>query len=422
MYVLFRLIDLSMLPLLVLFYSLSTSVLGQDASDGCLSLLNSKACPAFSEFYVGVPGLAERYPFLYNITDILSFDESLLAYVHSTADYLAPLQCTHQAYTTKIPYARYSLTRICTGLVQDPDYSLPCSYKVNQAPPPLCEITCENYMDSVTQITSDISLCPDQAQKDALLLTLKSQCTTWQGYNGTGNCIMGAANEPDNCGFGNDTTSACSYCKNNNDTCCQYVNTCRALSNGALAGIVVACLAVVAIIISFFYLCYRRKHIHKNNFSFTTYIPPPKNIPSHESDPRPPYGSHAGSSGHTLTAYHDKQRHSSLHRRSLPIETSPFMTHEELEEEHVMAQQLAVEELFEVVHPYPPQMADELGLHVGDIVCLAMRFDDGWALGFNVTTGLKGVFPMVCIALASEELLERLLQTADIADEEHSHH
>lgn len=70
-----------------------------------------------------------------------------------------------------------------------------------------------------------------------------------------------------------------------------------------------------------------------------------------------------------------------------------------------------LEEFYEVKHPYPPQMGDELGLHVGDIVCVAMNFDDGWALGFNVTTGLKGVFPIVCVTPAPEELLEQLLYT-----------
>ncbi|KAL0082892.1 hypothetical protein J3Q64DRAFT_1614687, partial [Phycomyces blakesleeanus] len=50
-----------------------------------------------------------------------------------------------------------------------------------------------------------------------------------------------------------------------------------------------------------------------------------------------------------------------------------------------------------VVHPYPPQVDDELSLSIGDIVCLALSFDDGWALGFNITSGRKGVFPTVCI-------------------------
>lgn len=68
------------------------------------------------------------------------------------------------------------------------------------------------------------------------------------------------------------------------------------------------------------------------------------------------------------------------------------------------------EEFFVVIHPYPPQMPDELELNAGDIVCLALYFDDGWALGYNVTTGQKGAFPLVCISPAPEESLDQLLQ------------
>ncbi|KAI8328422.1 hypothetical protein BC941DRAFT_476934 [Chlamydoabsidia padenii] len=70
------------------------------------------------------------------------------------------------------------------------------------------------------------------------------------------------------------------------------------------------------------------------------------------------------------------------------------------------------EEFYQVVHPYPPQVADELGLQVGDIVCLAIGFDDGWALGFNVTTGSKGVFPLVCVSLIPPSVLEQLLTSS----------
>lgn len=67
------------------------------------------------------------------------------------------------------------------------------------------------------------------------------------------------------------------------------------------------------------------------------------------------------------------------------------------------------EEFYVVIHPYPPQMADELELNPGDIVCLALHFDDGWALGFNVTTNIKGAFPTVCVIPVPEESLDQLL-------------
>ncbi|KAI9016563.1 hypothetical protein CLU79DRAFT_837616 [Phycomyces nitens] len=402
-----------MLLILAILCLLCPSTLGQE-STGCMSLQYSTACPAFSQFYVGIPGLAERYSFMTNVTDVKSFDESLLTYVYSTADYLSPLGCTNKAYTTNIPYARFSMTRVCTELIQDSDYSLPCNYKNNQAPPPLCQSTCNDYMDSVARITNDTTLCPDQEQRNDALLNLRTQCEYWQGYNGTGNCIMGVANEPNNCGFMYDTLGACAYCKENTDTCCKSVSSCTKLTKGAVIGISFGCLVAIAFAGAiFFYLCYRRKLVRKDKFSFNTYVPPPKNIPSTESDPSPAYRAEPESS-QNLSAYHDDVQRTSRE----PVETSPFMTHEELQEEQALAQQqqLALEELYEVVHPYPPQMGDELGLHVADIVCLAMRFDDGWALGVNVTTGLKGVFPVVCIAPASEELLERLLQTSDMAD------
>lgn len=73
------------------------------------------------------------------------------------------------------------------------------------------------------------------------------------------------------------------------------------------------------------------------------------------------------------------------------------------------------DEFFVVVHPYPPQLTDELALNIGDIICLAVQFDDGWALGFNVTSGLKGAFPVVCITPAPKESLDRLLNMDEFA-------
>ncbi|KAG0168302.1 hypothetical protein DFQ28_007467 [Apophysomyces sp. BC1034] len=70
----------------------------------------------------------------------------------------------------------------------------------------------------------------------------------------------------------------------------------------------------------------------------------------------------------------------------------------------------ATEEFHLVIHPYPAQLADELMLQIGDIVYLSTRFDDGWAVGYNVATGLRGVFPLICTVLASSDLMDDLLQ------------
>lgn len=166
----------------------------------CVSLSSSTACPAYSQYYVSLPELSDRYTFLANVTDVESFDKALLDYATSASDYLSPMGCI--TTETPIPYARYSLTRLCAGLIQDPENSLPCNFQHELTPPPLCQTTCEAWLDSVSAITNDTSLCPNTIERNDTLNTLASQCSDWQGYNGTESqyCISGAVNEPKNCG------------------------------------------------------------------------------------------------------------------------------------------------------------------------------------------------------------------------------
>lgn len=71
------------------------------------------------------------------------------------------------------------------------------------------------------------------------------------------------------------------------------------------------------------------------------------------------------------------------------------------DDHHLQPQQ----DLYSVVHAYPPQMEDELALSIGDTILLAYPFDDGWALGVNTTTGLKGAFPMICVTRIEPSVL-----------------
>ncbi|KAI9489822.1 hypothetical protein BDB00DRAFT_769863 [Zychaea mexicana] len=171
------------------------------AQNTCVSLASSKACPAFDQYYVGLPGLADRYSYMANVTDVASFDESLFAYVKTTGDYLLPLGCNSD-YGNGAPYARYSLSRICAGLIQDVNNSLPCNYEHNLTPPPLCKTTCDAWISSIETITSDTSVCQDSVLRNNTISNLQNQCASWQGYNGTASesCISGSVNEPGNCG------------------------------------------------------------------------------------------------------------------------------------------------------------------------------------------------------------------------------
>ncbi|KAI8977237.1 hypothetical protein BDF20DRAFT_906383 [Mycotypha africana] len=170
--------------------------------NNCVSLRRSKVCTAFSQFYIGLPGLEYDYPFLINTTTIEEFDQRLLDYADSTSDYLFPLGCLSSNYNPTVPYARYSLTRLCAGMIQNPTYSLPCNYENALSPPPLCKTTCVQWVNSIESITASHRVCSDTSQRNNTLNSFQDQCETWAGYNGTiaENCISGVANEPYSCG------------------------------------------------------------------------------------------------------------------------------------------------------------------------------------------------------------------------------
>ncbi|KAJ1908605.1 hypothetical protein IWQ60_011624, partial [Tieghemiomyces parasiticus] len=53
---------------------------------------------------------------------------------------------------------------------------------------------------------------------------------------------------------------------------------------------------------------------------------------------------------------------------------------------------------YEALLSYDPQMSDELAIVVGDHLALLQKYDDGWALGINLSRDrAKGVFPLPCI-------------------------
>ncbi|KAI7860321.1 hypothetical protein BDC45DRAFT_99501 [Circinella umbellata] len=399
----------------------------------CISLASSKACPAFEQYYVGFPGLANRYSYLANVTDLDSFDQSLLAQVHSTDEYLLPLGCSSKD-NDNVPYARYSLSRLCAGLIQDADDSLPCNFQHNLTPPPLCKTTCDDRVSSIEMITSNEDACSvDTTRRNNTIADLKNQCTSWQGYNGTDsqNCIAGQVNEPNNCGFQDDMESACQFCSSSTDSCCQNFSCKNGLSAGAIAGIVVGSVIGIALIaLASFCLCSRRKRVRNDHFKFTTYVAPrddyhrdstrtstiplnnepPLSTTSYTSHdhlndiPTPPTPTAVVPGATTTTAV--GTTFESLSSSSPPIpathlpsvvppppESSSRQVLNNVEGESSL-QQPRPEDLYMVVHPYPPQMGDELGLHVGDIIYVALNFDDGWGLGINAMTGLKGAFPM----------------------------
>ncbi|KAI9256550.1 hypothetical protein BDA99DRAFT_441818 [Phascolomyces articulosus] len=199
---------------LLLYYLISTTIInvvhGQLESDGCLLLSSSKACPAFSQYYIGLTDqLKSSYSFLSNVNDVTSFDSAMFDYTSNlqqagcnTNNNNDTQQQTNDNDETYYP--RYSLSRLCALLVHDATGSLPCNYGRGITPVPLCQSTCNSWVDSLENMTStsttdndgSTAICPSSVYGSLVL-----ECSSWPAFAGINrNCILGSDNEPDNCG------------------------------------------------------------------------------------------------------------------------------------------------------------------------------------------------------------------------------
>jgi len=56
-----------------------------------------------------------------------------------------------------------------------------------------------------------------------------------------------------------------------------------------------------------------------------------------------------------------------------------------------------------VIYNYVPNLSDEIYLYVGDPIVVKVKFDDGWALGYNTTTKQEGSFPLACVGAYTQD-------------------
>ena len=92
----------------------------------------------------------------------------------------------------------------------------------------VCAESCAEFAQSEAYVTSDDKLCSNPSgDLNKLIRADFITCALPDGALSS-NCILGSENEPDNCGYGNSTIGLCSYCGaggiNSTDTCCYSAN------------------------------------------------------------------------------------------------------------------------------------------------------------------------------------------------------
>lgn len=116
-------------------------------------------------------------------------------------------------------YARYTTSTICNGIIQNSKN--PCNLSAAESRP-VCADTCADQALSESIITSDSALCSNPSNyTDTQIRADFTNCALPANSLQNGDCILGSANEPSNCGFGGSTLGLCTYCSRyKDDTCC----------------------------------------------------------------------------------------------------------------------------------------------------------------------------------------------------------
>lgn len=189
----------------------------------------------------------------------------------------------------------------------------------------------------------------------------------------------------------------CNYCHGSMDPCCSDLDSSCGkppLETGAIAGIVTGTILTAALF-GFGFVRYSRSKRSAHRLSRGEYFSSPYVVYFPSLMPTP--------EGDVREITPDKEGSS---HRLFPSGALPGVTDESSLGGFPESQTV---EYFVVIHPYFPQIDDELLLRLDDIVTIHHEFDDGWALGINRSMGMRGAFPVVCIASAPPEVVDQIL-------------
>ncbi|ORX95263.1 hypothetical protein K493DRAFT_337417 [Basidiobolus meristosporus CBS 931.73] len=335
----------------------------------CLSLNQSVFCGgSYGRYYISSKALVSNSP----VTDIQAFDRALGYYFGSPTDITqinAAFNCSAGIGWDGVYEPPYRVSFTCRALLNN-NYTDVCN--AANPIPPLCQSTCLSYIDGWSTVIKNQTICPATPQEmNIKLQNLQTWCDSFPFTGAESNCISGPVDQDNTCGFilPLQSASLCTFCSFSNAKCCQSESalacpgssswrTKPGISTAALVcSIVFSCLGGIGLIIGLIFF-FKRRRLSYGNSNKTTSQNMQVSIPN--------------------TA-------DSTARLNITI---PSVC------EYVCE------------FPYRPALPDELALEVDDVIVIVWTFDDGWAVGRNLSRGGEGAFPMACVTVKQVDNVE----------------
>ncbi|KAJ3391455.1 hypothetical protein HDU92_009015 [Lobulomyces angularis] len=390
---------------------MSTS--SSSTADKCLSLSGTKFCPQYQSFSVATtfalpnlnPTVADFDKYM---TDTFSSSEN---FSKNIKDFL---KCPTSTYTAS--NQRYFVSVNCALIV---DTSVNCNPQ--KKPEPLCRSVMDTFLNKfVTDLASpgnttilNKDLCSSNGTSFSELL----QTYTILSNNAAPNdsqCISGAPTDISQCGFSS-VSEGMNFCATNSaESCCKSTT---------LGGTVTELSQLLPIKSS-------PLTTGGSNLTETTSIPPKNsgliaaNTENKDFSPILIFGvafatfiglfslglccclfskkKRSSSDVEAKSSFNINKSTSNIYKNEAKVDGSNLT---ETQNYISSSSPFPVSDTLQAVYDYVPNLSDEIYLYVGDPVLIKQRFDDGWALGYNMTTKQEGTFPMSCDAPLDDKKL-----------------
>jgi hypothetical protein len=338
----------------LLLFALATTAVN---AQSCMPITSSTVCGPFSAFGVSSSHAADLAAF-----DVLAKNQGT-----STADYVSFFKRTYNCPGFEGRGQSFGSGMFC-GLAVDTAWA---KKTCTQADPiMLCPDSVQRAVDTLQAIFTNKDFCDQQnvPENRTAFITTYNKYLTRAKESKNPKCVVGLQSEVARCGYATDQ-DAQEYCsKVPNDACCKNLgktglaltaDTPKLEGKGASNNTMIIAIAVGAVLgvllIIFLVLMYRRR----------------KAASASSSERGMGMGMGMG--------------------MDRPMSGMP------MGEVGNFQEPLEVAETYQVIYNYVPNLSDEIYLYVGDKVILKTKFDDGWAVGYNMTTKQEGSFPLACV-------------------------